>query len=71
MGRQPLPFEGGVSWALALDLEGPIKKGCMAVNTAAELSTSDESAAPIVRDPNHRIKSERMQTGQFVGRIRR
>jgi TetR/AcrR family transcriptional regulator, transcriptional repressor for nem operon len=42
---------------IRLDLEGPIKKGCMAVNAAAELSTSDESTARLVRDMFDRTES--------------
>ncbi len=58
---------------IRLDLEGPVKKGCMAVNTAAELSTSDESAARMVRDMFDRTEAaltQLVEEGQSAGEFR-
>jgi TetR/AcrR family transcriptional repressor of nem operon len=59
---------------IRLDLEGPIKKGCMAVNAAAELSTSDESVARLVRDMFDRTESaltHLVEEGRSRGEFRR
>jgi TetR/AcrR family transcriptional regulator, transcriptional repressor for nem operon len=58
---------------IRFDLEGPIKKGCMAVNAAAELSTSDECAARIVREMFDRTEAaftELIREGQAAGEFR-
>ena len=59
---------------IRLDLEGPIKKGCMAVNTAAELSTTDKAAVRLVRDIFDRTESafaQLVEEGQSRGEFRR
>jgi TetR/AcrR family transcriptional regulator, transcriptional repressor for nem operon len=75
--KQPGSAKERLSAALEIlvrfDLEGPIKKGCMAVNTAAELSTSDESAARIVREMFDRTEAAFTQLvleGQAAGEFR-
>jgi TetR/AcrR family transcriptional regulator, transcriptional repressor for nem operon len=58
---------------IRLDTEGPIRKGCMAVNTAAELAASDQSAASMVSDMFNRTEAAFVQLvreGQSAGEFR-
>ncbi len=75
--QQPDSAKERLSAALEIlirfDLERPIKKGCMAVNTAAELFTSDESAARIVRQMFVRTEvafTQLVREGQAAGEFR-
>jgi TetR/AcrR family transcriptional regulator, transcriptional repressor for nem operon len=76
--KQPGPAKERLRKALqtliAFDLEGPVRKGCMAVNTAAELATSDVRAARIVGEMFDRTESafvQLVEDGQADGEFRR
>lgn len=66
-------LRGALEQLIRFDLEGPVRKGCMAVNTAAELATSDESALGIVQamfDRTEAAFAQLIEDGQSTGDIR-
>jgi TetR/AcrR family transcriptional regulator, transcriptional repressor for nem operon len=66
-------LQAALEQLIRFDLEGPVRKGCMAVNATAEVSTSDESAARIVRDMFDRTEAAFVQLvreGQAAGEFR-
>jgi TetR/AcrR family transcriptional regulator, transcriptional repressor for nem operon len=75
--KQPISakvrLRGALEQLIKFDLEGPVRKGCMAVNTAAELATSDESALGIVQamfDRTEAAFAQLIEDGQSTGDIR-
>jgi TetR/AcrR family transcriptional regulator, transcriptional repressor for nem operon len=75
--KQPGPAKERLKVALqtliGFDLEGPVRKGCMAVNTAAELAASDAGAARIVGEMFDRTESafvQLVERGQADGDFR-
>jgi TetR/AcrR family transcriptional repressor of nem operon len=75
--KQPISakirLRGALEQLIKFDLEGPVRKGCMAVNTAAELATSDESALGIVQamfDRTEAAFAQLIEDGQSAGDIR-
>lgn len=58
---------------IRFDIEGPVRKGCMAVNTATELGESDQSALKIVQDMFNRTEmafAGLIEDGQKSGEFR-
>ncbi|MBB5778020.1 TetR/AcrR family transcriptional regulator [Nonomuraea jabiensis] len=77
MLEEPGPVKDRLRRALRslseMDLADPDRRGCMAVNTAAELGQSDESAAQLVRrmldrteDAFHALVEEGRRTGEIA-----
>jgi TetR/AcrR family transcriptional regulator, transcriptional repressor for nem operon len=76
--KQPIPAKVRLKEALEqlirFDLEGPVKKGCMVVNTAVELAASDESALRIVQAMFNRTEAafvQLIEEGQSSGDFRK
>ncbi len=71
--KQPGPAKERLRKALqtliAFDLEGPVRKGCLAVNTAAELATSDVGAARIVGEMFDRTSPLSFSWSKTVKRV--
>ncbi|QND44512.1 TetR/AcrR family transcriptional regulator (plasmid) [Rhizobium lusitanum] len=68
-----LRLKGALEQLIRFDLEGPIRKGCMAVNTAAELAASDEIALGIVQGMFNRTEAafvQLIEEGQSSGEFR-
>jgi TetR/AcrR family transcriptional regulator, transcriptional repressor for nem operon len=66
-------LKGALEVLIRFDLEGPVRKGCMVVNTAAELSASDQSAARIVKemfDHTEQAFAQLVREGQAAGEFR-
>jgi TetR/AcrR family transcriptional repressor of nem operon len=75
--KQPISarakLKGALEQLIKFDLEGPVRKGCMAVNAAAELAASDESALRIVQAMFNRTEAALVKLigeGQAAGEFR-
>lgn len=73
-GSAKAKLAGALDQLIRFDLEGPVRKGCMAVNTAAELGASDPSALATVQGMFSRTEAafvELIEEGQKAGEFRR
>lgn len=73
----PGPVKARLSEALTaiaeMGISPPVRRGCLAVNTAAELGPTDEAAASLVRDMFERTGqafTSLVERGQTTGEIR-